>query len=160
MAASENASILPEGRLPPDWLSRQHKRGRPRKVVRPARTVPSNLRQSYGIRAAESAAANWLGACLRDVRSQTRCSDKAAAARRFGMYFAVELFCRSFTRVGHAYGRDRTTVRHACRRAAQLNRSGESAFMIMALEAGLRLWSARFAARIVEEQAQNDAGQP
>lgn len=49
-----------------------------------------------------------LGAALRG-------SQRAAFARQIAMYLAHIGFALSFETIGHAFGRDRTTVAHACR---------------------------------------------
>lgn len=47
---------------------------------------------------------------------RTRSSPRAALARQTAMYLAHTVFALSFGQIGRIYGRDRTTVAHACRR--------------------------------------------
>lgn len=46
---------------------------------------------------------------------QSRCRAPTARARQLAMYLAHVVFGQSLTAVGAAFGRDRTTVSHACR---------------------------------------------
>ena len=135
-------------------------RGRPRKPGETEARAAFLSGRSTGVRAVEAAAANWLGSSLRDVREATRLSARTAQARQIGMYLARRLFRLSMTSVGHAYGRDRTTVRHACERVAKVRRHPASAVGLDHLEAALALWSARFASRIAEESQQSRTRQP
>jgi chromosomal replication initiation ATPase DnaA len=49
------------------------------------------------------------------VTSPTRGAPRAAYARQVAMYLAHVGFALGFETIGHAFGRDRTTVAHACR---------------------------------------------
>ena len=55
------------------------------------------------------------GACVKDIRSNTRNSAQAARARQLAMYLAYVTFQWPLSRIGEAFGRDRTTAGHACR---------------------------------------------
>ncbi len=48
--------------------------------------------------------------------ARTRSSPRDALARQTAMYLAHTVFAMSFGQIGRIYGRDRTTVAHACRR--------------------------------------------
>lgn len=48
--------------------------------------------------------------------ARTRSSPRDALARQTAMYLAHTVFAISFGQIGRIYGRDRTTVAHACRR--------------------------------------------
>jgi len=48
--------------------------------------------------------------------ARTRSSPRDALARQTAMYLAHTVFAVSFGQIGRIYGRDRTTVAHACRR--------------------------------------------
>ncbi len=91
------------------------RRGRPRKPRPGSLATAAELRARLGPRLAEAVAANWQGCSLRDLRAETRCSAPIAEARQLGMYLVHTLFRLSMTRTGAVFGRDRTTVRHACR---------------------------------------------
>lgn len=45
---------------------------------------------------------------------RSRCRKKTALARQLAMYLAHVVLGRSLTEIGEAFGRDRTTVSHAC----------------------------------------------
>lgn len=49
------------------------------------------------------------------LQSRTRGVYVVAFARQAAMYLAHVVFGLSFTDIGHAFGRDRTTAAHACR---------------------------------------------
>ena len=53
---------------------------------------------------------------LGELRASTRRRASVALARQSAMYLAHVAFGLSFTEVGRAFGRDRTTAAHACRR--------------------------------------------
>ena len=53
---------------------------------------------------------------LGELRASTRRGASVALARQSAMYLAHVAFGLSFTEVGRAFGRDRTTAAHACRR--------------------------------------------
>lgn len=66
------------------------------------------------------------------------------------MYLAHRVLRRSMTRVGHVFGRDRTTVRHACSQVDRM-RDRESMDRALRLVAGALLhWSEEFAQQISE----------
>lgn len=48
--------------------------------------------------------------------ARTRSSPRDALARQTAMYLAHTMFAISLSQIGRIYGRDRTTVAHACRR--------------------------------------------
>ena len=52
---------------------------------------------------------------LGELRASTRRRASVALARQSAMYLAHVAFGLSFTEVGRAFGRDRTTAAHACR---------------------------------------------
>ncbi len=51
---------------------------------------------------------------VRDLKSETRGSPRAAFARQVAMYLAHVVCGLSLTEVGTLFARDRTTVSHAC----------------------------------------------
>lgn len=70
------------------------------------------------------------------------------------MYLAHKVLRRSMTRVGHVFGRDRTTVRHACSKVDRM-RDQESMDRALRLVAGALLhWSEEFAVRQTENGEQ------
>lgn len=56
-----------------------------------------------------------FGIASADIESMARGSRKAAFARQIAMYLAHVGFGLGFTQIGKFFGRDRTTVAHACR---------------------------------------------
>ena len=50
----------------------------------------------------------------RDLRAHSRCERPVARVRQIGMYVAHVTLALSMTQVGRAFGRDRSTVNHAC----------------------------------------------
>lgn len=76
------------------------------------RTDP--LRQAAGARLAEVAMAAIARIPPAALRGRRRGRARTALARQMAMYLAHVAFGLSFTRVGLCFGRDRTTVRHAC----------------------------------------------
>lgn len=51
---------------------------------------------------------------VRQILSPSRCRVGVARARQLAMYLAHVVLSHSLTAVGEAFGRDRTTVSHAC----------------------------------------------
>ena len=112
---------------------------------------PGMLRILLGERQAEAVAAAWLRAPLREMRQPSRRAAPISTARQVGMYLAHKVMRRSMTRVGHVFGRDRTTVRHACSRVDRM-RDRQSMDHALRLVAGALLhWSEEFAVRLTEE---------
>lgn len=69
-----------------------------------------------------------------DLFSPARCNARIAAARQLAMYLCHVLLEMSMTDVGIFFGRDRTTVRHACARIEDLRDDGADEPTIAALE--------------------------
>jgi hypothetical protein len=78
--------------------------------------APSNpsFRAAAGTRLAEVAIAAVAKVSLPAMRCGSRGGRRVAFARQMAMYLAHVGFGLSLTRVGIGFGRDRTTVRHAC----------------------------------------------
>jgi len=74
----------------------------------------TSLRAAAGARLAEAAVAGMARVPLAAFRGVTRGRQQVALARQMAMYLAHVTFGLSLTRVGTCFGRDRTTVRHAC----------------------------------------------
>lgn len=72
------------------------------------------LHAAAGARLAEAAVAAIRHVPPAALRTARRGRAPAAQARQMAMYLAHVVFGLSFTRVGSCFGRDRTTVRHAC----------------------------------------------
>lgn len=67
-------------------------------------------------RLAQSAVAYAFGVSQDELEAPTRRSRQAAFARQAAMYLAHVAFELSLSRVGQAFGRDRSTAAHACHR--------------------------------------------
>ena len=89
-------------------------------------------------RLAASVAAYGLGAALEDIFSPTRGSADAAFARQVAMYLCHVAFNLSLARVAVAFGRDRTTVTHACHAVEDRREDERFDHWIGALEAMLQ----------------------
>ena len=50
----------------------------------------------------------------RELRSQSRCERSVARVRQIGIYVAHVTLALTMSEVGRAFGRDRSTVNHAC----------------------------------------------
>jgi hypothetical protein len=69
----------------------------------------------YAAELAAGLAAYAMGSPAENVRSPLRGDMATTAVRQLAMYLAHVAFSMSLTRVGSAFGRDRSTVAHACR---------------------------------------------
>ena len=72
------------------------------------------LRQAALARLAEVSVAAMVRVPPAKLRSRRRGRQPVAWARQIAMYLAHVVFGLTYTRVGICFGRDRTTVRHAC----------------------------------------------
>lgn len=77
------------------------------------------------------------------LRGPGRGRRPVARARQVAMYLAHVGFGLSLTRVGICFGRDRTTVRHACALIEDGRDDPALELALAALEAGLRALTAR-----------------
>ena len=127
-------------------------RGRPRKVPPPRRFSAIEMQARLGPRLAEAVAANWQGCSLRELRAGTRSAAHVAEARQVGMYLAHTLFHLSMTRTGAVFGRDRTTVRHACQLIEDQRDRPLLDEPLLMLEAALARWAADFARVLTEDE--------
>lgn len=95
------------------------------------------LRLTASARLAEAAAAAMARIPAESLRQPQRGQRPVAQARQTAMYLAHVAFGLSLTRVDICFGRDRTTVRHAC--AVTEDRRDEPAqeLGLAAIEAGL-----------------------
>lgn len=73
-----------------------------------------------------------------EIDAPTRRSKRAAFARHAAMYLVHVGFELSLTRVGAAFGRDRTTAAHACRRIEDKRDEPEFDALMDELEACVR----------------------
>lgn len=89
-------------------------------------------------RLAQSTVAYAFGVEPGELEAPTRRSRRAAFARQAAMYLAHIAFELSLSRVGSAFGRDRSTAAHACHRIEDLRDDQEFDAQMDALETCLR----------------------
>lgn len=95
------------------------------------------VHQAALARLAEVAVAAITHVPAASLRSPRRGRRPIALARQMAMYLAHVAFGLTFTRVGICFGRDRTTVRHACALIEDRRDDPALEFALSALEAGL-----------------------
>jgi chromosomal replication initiation ATPase DnaA len=95
------------------------------------------LRQSACARLAEVAVAATAHLPAEILRTPGRGHPRVALARQTAMYLAHVAFGLTLSRVGICFGRDRTTVRHACARIEDGRDDPTQELALSALEAGL-----------------------
>ncbi|MBA8876711.1 helix-turn-helix domain-containing protein [Phyllobacterium myrsinacearum] len=74
----------------------------------------------------------------RDLRSHSRCERSVARVRQIGMYAAHVALSLSMSEVGRAFGRDRSTVHHACHLIEDMRDEPEFDRIIQTIENILR----------------------
>ena len=114
-------------------------------------TELSRTYRALGISLAERVVSIEMGIGIDALHARTRCTAEVAFARQVAMYLANTIFSISQSEVGHRFGRDRTTVKHACARVE--DRRDDAAFeaRLVAMEAVLE--EARRAMQIFAVQA-------
>jgi chromosomal replication initiation ATPase DnaA len=95
------------------------------------------LQEAAGARLAEAVIAAAAKIPPRKLRTTNRGRQQIAAARQRAMYLAHVTFGLSLTRVGICFGRDRTTVRHACALVEDSRDDPRCELGLSALEAAL-----------------------
>lgn len=97
----------------------------------------SMLTQAAALRLTEAAMAAAAAVSAFRLRTAPRGGPREARARQQAMYLAHVVFGLTLTRVGIGFGRDRTTVRHACARIEDSRDDPRFELGLGALEAGL-----------------------
>ena len=87
-----------------------------------------------------------LGTSLADLRADSRGRASAAFARQTAMYLAHVHFGLSLSQVGRNFGRDRTTVAHACACVEDSRDDPKFERVLACLEAALDRWHQSFLA--------------
>ncbi len=105
-------------------------------------------------RLTESAAAAMAGLPVQSLRAPARGGRAVTQARQVAMYLAHVVFGLSFSRVGICFGRDRTTVRHACRLVEDGRDDARCEFGLAAIELGLLAMSAALLPALRKETLQ------
>ena len=95
-------------------------------------------------RVVEGLVAAALGARIRDVRATRRGHAGIASARQAAMYLAHVKLGLSMTSVGEHFGRDRTTVAHACARVEDSRDDPRREQVLRCLEAAIDVWQQGF----------------
>lgn len=106
------------------------------------------VRHAALARLAEVAVAAITQVPAAQLRAPRRGRRPIALARQTAMYLAHVAFGLTFTRVGICFGRDRTTVRHACALIEDRRDDPVLEFALSALEAGLLALSVSLAPAI------------
>lgn len=70
----------------------------------------------------------------RELRSHSRCERPVARVRQIGMYVAHVTLALTMAEVGRAFGRDRSTVNHACHLIEDMREEREFDRIIQTLE--------------------------
>ena len=108
------------------------------------------LRATAGARLAEVATVAAIRIPLVGLRAASRGRKPIALARQTAMYLSHVAFGLSLTRVGICFGRDRTTVRHACALIEDRRDDPGLEFGLTALEAALLATMAKLRGRLAE----------
>ena len=104
----------------------------------------SRTDRQTGCRVVEGLVAAALGARLGEVRGRGRGRAPIASARQAAMYLAHVKLGLSLTSVGEYFGRDRTTVAHACARVEDSRDDPRREQVLTCLEAAIDLWQQGF----------------
>jgi chromosomal replication initiation ATPase DnaA len=92
----------------------------------------------------ESLVAAALGIGVSELRGRSRGRAAVAFARQTAMYLAHVHFGISLSQVGRTFGRDRTTVAHACARVEDRRDDPRFEHMLRYLERALDGWQQNF----------------
>ena len=92
----------------------------------------------------ENLVARTLGIALAELRASQRGRAGVAFARQTAMYLAHVHFGLTLSQVGRNFGRDRTTVAHACARVEDSRDDPQFERVLACLEATLDHWHDRF----------------
>lgn len=114
-----------------------------------ARTKAAETKEDSGdgvCRFIETLVSAALGASLAELRGASRGRAPAAFARQTAMYLAHVHFGLSLAQVGRNFGRDRTTVSHACARVEDSRDDPKFERVLACLEAALDRWHQSFLA--------------
>jgi hypothetical protein len=74
-----------------------------------------------------------------DLRSHSRCERPVARVRQIGMYVVHVTLGMSMTQVGRAFGRDRSTVAHACHLIEDMREDRDFDCIVNTVEALVRV---------------------
>jgi chromosomal replication initiation ATPase DnaA len=97
-------------------------------------------------RSIEATVSTALGIGMAEIRADQRGRAAAAFARQTAMYLAHVHFGLTLSQVGRNFGRDRTTVAHACARIEDSRDDPKVESVLACLEAALDRWHRSFLA--------------
>lgn len=100
-------------------------------------TTEQFLRTTASCRLVESAIGSALKISLHSLRQHNRGIQAIAFARQTAFYLAHIVFGMTYTSVGLAFGRDRTTIRHACHLLEDKRDQPFHDFILSALQWGI-----------------------
>jgi chromosomal replication initiation ATPase DnaA len=83
---------------------------------------------------------------VREIRTSSRGRASVAFARQVAMYLAHVALGQNYSAIGRAFGRDRTTVAHACRLVEDRRDDPRTDNLLKVLEAALGVPAGRFRA--------------
>ena len=75
--------------------------------------------------------------------AKNRCRSRVARARQLAMYLCHVILGETLTSVGHAFGRDRTTVSHACALIEDMRDDPKFDLAVSELEDEIQAWLVR-----------------
>ena len=101
-------------------------------------------RSTSACRFIENLVSGALGIGLAELRANRRGRAAVAFARQTAMYLAHVHFGLTLSQVGRNFGRDRTTVAHACARVEDSRDDPHFEQVLTCLEATLDRWHDRF----------------
>jgi chromosomal replication initiation ATPase DnaA len=110
-----------------------------------ARRVSGPERDSV-CRFIETLVGSSLGVSLGEMRDAKRGRATAAFARQTAMYLAHVQLGLSLSQVGRSFGRDRTTVAHACARVEDSRDDPHFDRVVTCLESAIERWRGGFLA--------------
>lgn len=97
-------------------------------------------------RSIQAVVSTSLGIGMPELRAHQRGRAAAAFARQTAMYLAHVHFGLTLSQVGRNFGRDRTTVAHACARIEDSRDDPKVESVLACLEAALDRWNQSFLA--------------
>lgn len=103
-----------------------------------ATTAAARVGAREGLGLAQLMTAHVYGVPLEAVLAATRRDPHAAEARQVAMYLGHVVLGLNLSEVARGFGRDRTTVFHACRRVEELREDPERDRLVAWLEVLLR----------------------
>ncbi|MCE1235068.1 MAG: hypothetical protein LWW93_01805 [Hyphomicrobiales bacterium] len=125
---------------PPIAPKRRHVAIRRRRPRRAADRRAEADRIAARCRCLETVVARAYGLSVADLRDASRGHAPVAFARQVAMYVAHVWFALSLSAVGRCFGRDRTTVAHACRVVEERREDPNIDRVVAAIEAAADLW--------------------